>query len=248
MGWFEESRQGLNEATGVVHGLGRQAFASNYAQGGISSWMFPQEGVDTRSLFKARYGSARHVRNLEAMAQNAKTPEAAARYQKTLTKAKAAGPTPRGGGLMGLTMMGAFVALPAFTTEGGWQEKSRAVAEGMGAFAGWEVGAKAGMMTGATVGSAIPVIGSAVGAVAGYIAGGFLGSEAGAGAVGSGIDVIGRIHARGRRARTSNWIEDTTAFNTRKAYTMRQASLQMMNTGMNSARNAMGHEGVMFHQ
>ena len=256
MGWFEEiPRETIQE----VSQAGRDLFPSSFARGGgLIPTMFaetPKEAWKTAWRKKHKVGSFDHIQNLERMA--AADPGNAG-VQKALEKARQAKPKISALKAVGNTALGAaFIGLPFFTTPGGLTEKSKATAAGAVGMVGWEVGAKLGAATGAAIGNAIgtailpgigTVIGSLLGEVGGYVAGAFGGSIAMEQAAHGVMGITDRMAESERKRRGLNWVGDTSAFNTRKASTMRQQSLQLMNSGAMNARSMLGREGVMLHQ
>jgi len=256
MKWFAENPHGPHpgvrgELAWDVHNLGRSWFPSGIARGGgfASTAFAPTTGEAMRAPFRRKldYGSAGHMANLRRM-------QAADPNNLNIKKAidKASQGPGRASSLKHAARLGigaAFVALPAFVTPGSGQEKARATAGALVGQVGWEVGTRVGMSVGAGVGSAIlPGIGTAVGAAAGYLIGGV------AGAIGfdEGFQALTRIPDRmvekERARRNLNWKNDMSAFQTRRASTMRQMSLQAMSRGQMNARSMLGREGVMLHQ
>lgn len=250
MTFAAESAEVAKQSYNTFGAWGRSLFANNYAEGGIASYMFPMEGYKARRGIlggKNLAGSGRYMENLRAMAGSGGSN---ARAADKLLKTHAGGIKGAGGRVAGGALFGAaFLALPAITTEGGPGEKIRATMGGAAGWAGWEVGGKAGAIMGSSIGSAIGPIGVGVGALAGYAAGAFAGSAAGQFLGEATYGALDSIASVGRRRRKqSNWVGDMSAFRTQKAATMRQMSLQLMNSGMMTARSALGSEGVMLHQ
>lgn len=232
--------------------FGAGVFAKSYAHGGITSKMFPVEGVNLERTPVFRRGvrtwSPAYMRNLERMqTHGGEIGESASKLLKNAPES--AGQRMLGKRLAGGVFGGALaVGLPTLLTEGGVGERAAAAAGGVGGVVGWEAGWAGGAAAGGAIGSAVPFIGTAAGALIGAVAGAFGGSYLGYEGFEKGIrNTIGAVAERGKRTRTSNWVQDTSAFSTRKAKTMRQASLQMMNSGMMTARSALGHEGTQLH-
>jgi hypothetical protein len=255
MKYFEQNPHGANptirgQLNWDSHVWARETFANQFARGGgaLPSMFAPTAGEAFKAPFRKKHkvGSPTHIRNLEKML--ARDPNNKG-IQKALQKASA-GPGKVGtlSRVAGFGLGAAFIALPAFTTEGGIVEKGRAVAIGAASFAGWEGGATLGMALGGAIGSVIPGIGTAIGAVAGYIGGGLLGSMGAESAAGAAFGFADRLVDRERNRRKLDWVGDKTAFQTQRASTMRQQSMEMMNRGMMSARSLLGREGVMLHQ
>jgi hypothetical protein len=252
MNWHDTNPHGANASFTQrvnfrVHTMARSAFASSFARGGgLAPTMFApsvKEAFLTPWRTKHKIGSDAHIRNLEQML--ARDPDSEG-LKKAIKKASS-GFSKLGmlGRIGGAGLMGAFIALPAFITPGSGAEKARAV---VGGLAGWTLGAKAGMGLGAAIGSIVPGVGTAIGAVVGGLAGGI------AGAIGfyEGFQALSRIPDRmvdrERARRKLDWVGDKRAFQTQRASTMRQQSMEMMNRGMMSARSMLGREGVMLHQ
>lgn len=270
--WFDSLNftTGNTTTTGAELGekfrtWGQQTFAGNYSRGGIASYMFSPGGRRPGGLFgETKAGSSSHIRKLERMRESGRYDKG--KIDKALERATAAGnkaKTPwkdlggmskagRVGGMMlkaGPMALITGVASAAMTQGSAGDKLTAGLAMGIGTTVGWEVGSKAGMAAGAAIGSVVPVVGTAIGAVAGYIIGGLSGAYAGE----QGIHGIkGMMDKRVELARkqkyASGWYGDMSAFNTQKAATMRQYSLQAMNQGMMSARSGLGHEGVMVHK
>lgn len=249
---------------------GQQMFAGNYARGGMASYMFSPGGRRPGGLFfgGTSAGSDRHIARLERMKGSGlynedkidKAIQGAKNVHHSAPK-KAWGELGKIGkvGRVGSKAMGVMGNVPAMAlisgvamgamTEGSAGDKATAGVAGAVSMVGWEVGSKAGMVAGAAIGSVVPVVGTAIGAVAGYIAGGLAGawaSEEGVHGIKGMMDK--RVDLARKQKRASGWYGDTSAFDTQKAATMRQMSLQAMNSGMMSARSGLGHEGVMVHK
>lgn len=256
MKWFDQNPNPssiLGEMRWDVHEFGKQYFPGAMARGGgYASAVFApttREAMAAPWRRKAKYGGTRHIENLRRL--QAADP-GNKRIAKAIEKASAAsGPSKfhigKFAGRVGIAA--AFTALPALTTPGSGADKARAAAGGLVGQVGWELGSRAGMSVGAGIGSAIlPGIGTAIGAAAGFIIGGM------AGAVGfdEGFQALTRIPDRmvekERARRNLNWKNDMSAFQTQRASTMRQLSLQAMNRGQMSARSMLGREGMMLHQ
>jgi hypothetical protein len=122
------------------------------------------------------------------------------------------------------------------------------VAGGIGGGIGWF----AGGATGAAIGSAIlPGVGTVIGGLVGSFAGSFAGYSAGSGAVGTAYDFANRLVDNEKRKRGlewNDWAGQTQAFNTQRASTMRQRSLEAMNRGMMNSRSLMGREASFMHR
>jgi len=261
VGFWQTARQGVSSyARGVrasnqaFNRVAATTFAKSYAHGGLTSRLVPVQGLrlESRGLFGGGVGtwSPAYMRNLQKMQAHGGDIGAAA--SNLLGKAPGKSVTRKSmfraapGAVMGTALI---AGLPAVLAEGGAGERMAAAAGGVGSEVGARAGGLFGLKAGAALGSSIlPGIGSVVGGAIGGLVGLFGGGAAGWGAGQSGFGVLNAVAERGKRARTSNWINDTSAFTTRRAKTMRQASLQMMNSGMMTARNSLGHEGVQLHR
>jgi hypothetical protein len=259
MGWFEETRinrmsQTLSSSNSGLANWGRGQFANNFAQGGITSYMFSPGGQ--RPWGKTERGSTSYMRRLEAMSRA--TPQYADKINQSKNFKQKYGP-PKGNilGAAGSIAAIGFIAAPAFTTKGSAADRMTGVAAGVGIIHGWgvgsEIGKAIGTRAGAAIGSIVGPIGTAIGAglgrLVGYFGGGFLGSYIGEEGVHKTRGILDDVAAIGKRRRSwQGWYGDTAAFDTQKAVTMRQTSLQLMNQGMMSARSGLGHEGIMIHR
>lgn len=273
MSWFNEVHMSSANTSNVNLSMGEKfrrfgqaQFASSYARGGMAAYMFSPGGRRPGGLFfgGTTEGSTRHLSRLQKMKASGMYDDA--RIDKAIKSAEAhnlktkkswgelskLGKTGRVAGALTKTGPMAVItgAVAAGVTEGSAGDKATAgLAMGVGATVGWEVGSKAGMAAGAAVGSVVPVVGTAIGAAAGYIIGGLAGAyvgEEGIHGIRNTMDANVKMVRKQREHR--GWYGDTSAFDTQRAATMRQASLQMMNQGMMSARSALGHEGVMIHR
>lgn len=226
----------------------------------------------------AKEGGYRHIRRLEKMRDSGRYNTKAIQGVIDRVNAPKAGGTPAKPwkelskvgkvGRVGSKMMKAAFSMPggviiggamgAYMTEGDATDKATgAVAFGIGSTIGWHVGSKAGVWAGAAagaaIGSVVPVVGTAVGGLIGgaigYLGGGFGGAYLGEQATfGIKSTMDKKVDIARKQKYASGWYGDQSAFNTQKAATMRQYSLQAMNQGMMSARSGLGHEGVMVHQ
>jgi len=120
-------------------------------------------------------------------------------------------------------------------------------AEVTGAVAGYG-GMYAGAAIGAAAGSVLGPVGMAAGALVGFFGGMMGGYVLGAEAFTGTVELAEGLVDSHRQKRKFNWVGSTAAFDTRRAHTMRQQSLQLMNRGMMTARSTMGREAVMLHQ
>ncbi len=256
MKWFSENPHGPNpgirgEMMYDWHQTGKSWFPSSMAQGGnFASTAFAptiKEGFKAPWRRTAKYGSSQHIDNLRKMQaadpSNTNIHKAIEKASKGSSKASLLKATSSFG------LGAAFIALPAFTTPGSGKEKARAVAGGAVSFAGVGIGSKIGAGVFGAIGTLIlPGPGTIAGAAIGTVIGGL------GGAIGfdEGFQALTRIPDRmveGERARRNlSWKNDMTAFQTRRASTMRQLSLQAMNRGQMTARSMLGREGIMLHQ
>lgn len=252
-GWESSYKPG-SSLTDDMYRWGRQTFAKSYAVGGATSKIFSPGG---RGLSRTRIGSRKYNARLESIRAEAAASGrtgTVSKIDEALGQSRAGKPKGLGGRMgKGMRVGGgalnvAFVALPAFLEGDTVREKTQAVAGGIASSVGWTVGAKAGAAAGAAIGSAVPVVGTAIGLVAGAIVGGIAGSSVGYAASDASFGYFDSRVEKSKAARRFGWKGDTSAFNTQQAYTMRSASLQMMNKGMLSARSGLGHEGVMLHR
>jgi len=249
MSFLDETRSGSSRIGSGLQEWGQSVFSRSYAQGGFSSYAFSPGG--SRPWAETHRGSAEYFNRLEQMSGRAQgfSKERLTRTLAEERKLSAAGKIgTRKFGFGGAAFNTALVTLPAFFQEGGIKEKSQAVVGGAASAVGWTVGGKAGMTVGAAVGSSFTPIGTAIGAAVGYLVGAIGGSLLAEKGTSKVFNFFDNQVAAGRKAKTFNWKEDTSAFNTKQAYTMRQASLQMMNQGLMTARSGLGQEGVMLHQ
>jgi hypothetical protein len=255
MQWYSQNPHGADPGlrgslNWGAHKLGRSLFASKFAQGGgIVAGMFSATAGDAfKNPWRQqhKYGSPQHIKNLERMQVEMPGNKG---IDRALEKAKK-GSSKLGmlGRTAGLGLGAAFTMLPAFLTPGSGQEKARAVVGGAAGLGGWFLGAKAGASVGGALGSVVPGLGTAVGTIIGAAVGAFAGSIA----ADEGFQGLSRIPdrmvERERSRRKLDWVGDKRAFQTERASTMRQQSMQMMNKGMMSARSMLGREGVMLHQ
>ena len=250
--WFDKnptSNPGfLNGARWDAHVWGRQQFAKSFARGGFASTVFAQNRTEMLVnpwRRKQAQGTAEYNRRLRQLQKHHR---GSSKIGAAIDAAKKGKPSGLGGSLMGGGLMAAFVALPAFTTEGPVQERARAVTSGLGAFAGFEVGSKAGLGTGAAIGSFATPVGAVIGGAIGYIAGGLIGSVAGEELTDTLTRIPDRMVDRERSRRNLDWGTHTKAFQTQRAHTMRQQSLAAMNRGQMSARSLLGQEAVFVHR
>lgn len=240
------------------HVWGRQQFAKSYARGGIASTMFaPTRKEMMLSPWRKKYmeGSKGYIARLDKLQKLHPNDPG---IDAAIKAGKKARPARLGGfGTVGGFAFGAYyMAEPAFSTKGDAVDKARAVGTGAAGYVGWEVGSKVGLKAGAgigaTVGSYIPVvgtaIGAAVGAIVGYVGGGLVGSGIGEKIHDTALAIPDRMVERERNRRKLNWGNNTAAFSTQRAATMRQQSLALMNRGAMSSRSLLGQEAVFVHR
>ncbi len=231
-----------------AHTFGRQQFAKSFARGGIASTMFaPTRTEMLLSPWRAKHaeGSAQYVNNLRKLQKLHPNNPGIGKALAATEKGAARG---IGRGLAGGALGAAMVVAPAFMENGPAEEKARAVTKGIGGLAGFAIGAKAGAGIGAAVGSFVPLVGTAIGAAVGAIVGGIGGSIAGE----EGTDFLTRIPdrmvERERAKRRLDWGNNSAAFQTQRAHTMRQQSLALMNRGQMSSRSLLGQEAMFVHR
>ena len=253
MKWFSENPHNPGIRGDLMwesHTWARQNFASSFARNGFAATAFaPTAGEAFKSAFRPtiKKGSERHISNLMRLQnQYPDNPD----IQSAIQKAKMSGTvksslTKR---VLGKSLGIGMVGLPMFLTEGSLQDKARATAGGVAGLAGWSVGSKVGMGTGAAIGSMIPVVGTGIGAAIGWVAGGFLGAIGADEGFQSLTRIPDRMVERERGKRKLDWVQDTSAFMTEGAHTMRQRSVQAMNRGLMNSRSLLGKEAVMIHR
>jgi hypothetical protein len=137
------------------------------------------------------------------------------------------------------------------STEGGLGNKTFAAGTELGASAvGWGAGL-AGAKIGGAIGSAFGPVGTVVGGGIGLLAGALGGYTVASSAAYSAYDFADRMVENQKRKRGLEWNEwagQTQAFNTQRAVTMRQRSLEAMNRGMMNSRSLMGREAGFMHR
>jgi hypothetical protein len=253
MAWFETYSNWRTRALHNTHEWAQRAFPRSFATQGAASVAFaPTAQESLKGIFRTRVpeNSRVFIQRLEKMHhQNPNSPA----IKSALNKAYGANAAGRvGSGVMGRMFGGAlgagFVAMPFFTTEGGLNEKARATASGAAGLGGFIGGAKVGLGVGAAVGSVVPGLGNAVGAGVGWLVGGLLGSIAAEEGTRGIMSLTDGLVERERSRRKLNWVHSTAAFDTQKAHTMRQMSLQAMNTGQATARSILGRESIFIHR
>jgi hypothetical protein len=255
MSYLDEVRASTGSLTADFNTWGRQTFHKSYSSGGIASYAFSPAGKNTRGV---RVGTSRYNSRLENIRNEIVSSGGnTTKIDKSIASSRKAPGILRRNlwGLGGIVSAG-FVLTSVLSAEDGPANKLKAGVGGLASGIGFDIGSglgmKAGALAGALAGSVVPVIGTAIGAaiggVAGFLGGGFLGSSAGEKMATSSIDFLDSRVDKSRKARTMGWRRSNAAFSTQAAYTMRSASLQMMNQGMLSARSGLGHEGVMMHQ
>ena len=259
--WFNTNPPG-NKASFTArmnwktHEWGKSTFAGAYAKGGgfTQTAFAPTAREALIAPWRPRYaeGSSQHLTNLRRL-------QAARPKHKGINRAigkaeKAAMQTSKG--MLGTVLGAAAGAMTigtalyeAYNTEGGTYEQAKAgISTIAGYTVGWGIGMKAGMGIGAAVGSIVPFVGTAIGAGIGALVGGFAGDHFTRAAIKGVTGVTDKMVESERRRRGLNWVGDKSAFQTQRAYTMRQQSLQAMNRGMMNSRSMLGREAMMVHQ
>lgn len=260
----------LQEFRWNSHTWGREAFANNYAKGGISSVFFAESpGGAWRASWRRHLGgtieegSAAHIYNLRRLQKMYPANENIAKSianaeEKMMMKAnmKALYPVRSALSNVGSKLTGkvggavanvAFIAYAAYSAPGDMGDKTRAAAVEAAGTAGFWAGSMIGSSAGAAIGQTWGPIGSAVGYGVGFLVGGLAGYFVATAGAETGISSLDEKVRYIRNRRNLDWQRNTAAFNTERAYTMRQQSLAMMNRGMNSARSILGREGVLLH-
>jgi hypothetical protein len=243
---------------GTVQNWMRNQFAANYAKGGWMAEAYaPTAGARVKAslrgnfgdifglqpAFEIKAGSPQHLRNLEAMksapgANIAKIDKAIAKVAKNSGKISGLGIASKA---FGPVMWAGSIGMGVASAGPGFENKMQGAVRGTAYAVGWDVGSFVGGIAGAAVGG-LP------GVLIGKAAGGLLGAAAGEALVSPIINRANAAVERTRGRRRSELINSTEAFNTEKAYTMRQQSLSMMNRGQNVARSLMGKEASVIHQ
>ena len=208
------------------------------------------EMVKSPWRFKAKVGSPQYIHNLQKLRS---IHGDSAGIQKALKAAEMQTAKKSSfsvlGKLGGPMMYAGMIAAPAFFEEGPINEKARAVTKGIASVGGWEVGSRVGLAVGAAAGSAVlPGIGSFIGGVIGFIGGGLLGAVGAESVIDFVTRIPDRMVERERNRRGFNWGQDTAAFQTKRAHTMRQQALGLMNRGQMSARSLLGQEATFVHR
>jgi phage tail tape-measure protein len=246
---FRGIRQGL-QAEGLT--FGRQMFASNFAGGGISSAIF---GAGPKDIWKYAY-TPNAIKDARKGARLARLQQLHP-GDKGIAKAVAAhakegksvlgrvGGAFKGAGFSALITAGFTIGTMAMT-EGSLEDKGIAGVETLAGTALSIPGSTLGMAVGGTIGSVIPVFGTAVGMAAGWLIGGMVGWEAGA-LIGKPLRYFQRKRDAEINRRRLGWVGNTAAFQTQSAWTMRQRSLEAMNSGQASARSLLGREATFLH-
>lgn len=259
MSFYDESRsawQNYRQAGAKfqqdLYAWGSQTFANSYAQGGHAWKIFSPAGV--KGYSRTTIGSPEYNRRLEELRMASERGSSARKnIHKALREARAGKLGTKAssgfvGKAFGATVGAALIGLPMLTTEGGLKEKGVATAAGAVGYLAFHSAGLAGAYMGAAIGSIVPVIGNVIGGVIGYGVGALAGSSAVESMVHGGFNVFDRAAMKNRSLRKNSWAGDISAFNTQQSYTMRASSLQMMNSGLLTARSGLGHEGVMLHQ
>lgn len=235
----------------------RSAFAGNFASGGLSAQLFSNTFAGRMRAWGSAWnpltmfsgvpeGSPEWKANMTAIEKSApKSMRAKIRLERikggsaAKTVLKSAG-MKAGMGVAGVGLSAGFAAYSAYSTEGGAFQKGNAAVSSIAGDIAFGAGALVfsgiGAAVGGPVGLAIGIIGSVATA---------MGATEGTAMFGNYIN--NKVLEREQR-RKLEWVNSNAAFNTQKAYTMRQQSLAMMNRGEMSARSLMGREAVMMHQ
>lgn len=229
---------------------GRNQFASSFAAGGYAAQAFGPTPSSRMSaalgVSSVEVGGPEHIRRLRQMANlpgaNKSKINAAISKMEKQGIAKSSAFKSVAGGALGIGLTAAMIVEPMISAEGGIGEKAKVGAVGIGDLAGWGVGEYAGRAIGARIGGALAP-------AAGGLAGGLVGGMLISGAVQGGIAFAEHLQDLGSRNRIHGWKwgQNNPAFNTRKAATMRQYSLQQMNRGMMSSRSLLGKEAQIVH-
>lgn len=258
MGWFEQTTANVHSKDDWLTSIGksaRQSFAlsfhDSFARRGIAATVSARTpGFAFRNVFNRpfEHGSPEHINNLKKLQRMEPDNESIAEALKRARAPKATSFASKlARGALGGVGSAAFTVLPAFVTPGGVKEKGRAVVGGIVGGAGAHGGMLAGAATGAALGSVFPVIGTGIGLVAGGLAGALAGGLGTDYLYQKVLGVADRAVDRQRDMRKLDWVKDQSAFQTKRAYTMRQQSLQAMNRGMTTSRSLMGREAMFTH-
>jgi len=226
------SSQMRKHIRGEVHMFARQQFPKSFAHGGFAATVFSRSAGDTLKnpwRKKARVGSPEYIRNLEKLDElhpgNKRIQDAlhSARNPKTGVKAvmgRAAGEIL--GGVAGV----AFTGYAVYQAEG-HRDKVQTAISGVAGEVGFAIG------TGLSGGNMLI---------------GMASSFAATGLAEAGMSVTNKMVDAERAKRKYGWGAHTAPFQTERAHTMRQQSLQLMNRGQMSARSMMGQEAVFVHK
>lgn len=163
---------------------------------------------------------------------------------------------------VGPAMTAAYIAEPMITTQGSIDERVMAGVGGLALSSGIDVGMfgswnlfKRGVGRAATSTAGKFMIGEASAARVGSWAARGVSLGASATTLGVSLAAMGAYEGfsyiasqEAARRNGLEWAQQTKAMTTRKAATMRQQSLSLMNRGAMSARSLMGREAQFFHQ
>lgn len=260
--WFQEVSPGdrsmHQHLMSGANQWGRTKFASSFAQGGYAAAVFADTSQGRMDAYMGRNqsisGSKEHIQRMRQLAANTSDPAAKAKINKQISGlAKNGGVGSMGKAIGGALLYGGMTAglvvAPFVATEGSITDRSKAAVSG----AAFEVGSGVGGLAGKR--AAANVIGKS-----------FLGRTVASGAVRLGARMAGGFamtavaeagmagvdHMRDLGSKTRmnglEWGQQNGAFDTQRAHTMRQQSLQQMNNGTMSARSLLGREAVYLHQ
>jgi hypothetical protein len=217
------SKQFGRHLRGEFHHSARQLLPKSFASGSIVAGMFAptrKEALLNPWRRRASVGSPRYMSNLSKL--QAMHPENK-RIAKAIKQAKGHTSSFKSK-LVAPGLSAAYVLMSMATTEGDIVEKGRA-----GAVAAIsEVGFFAGSLFGP----------------AGAMAGSILFGSAAEATIGHADKIVDSE----RKKRGLDWGVNTAPFQTARAHTMRQQSLQLMNRGQMSARSLLGQEAVFVHK
>jgi len=259
--WIEQARPEASSLISSMRGgfanFMQGQYASNFARGGIMAHAYGPTAQARRAsvrqnnfgvLFgvggnRIEEGSARHIRNLREMADKPgadknKINGIIEKFEKQAPKKFSV--MGMAGKALGPGFAAAYTGFAAATGGQGAGNKLQGGIKGAAGMLGGEFGMYAGLMIGATIGG-LPAV------ALGMIGGGIAGTLLAEGVTGATFDKMNEWADKGKNQRKLEWVQNSTAFNTQKAYTMRQQSLSMMNRGQNTARSLMGKEAVMLH-
>jgi len=209
---------------GEFHVAARQMFPKSFASGSIVAGLFAptrKEALLNPWRRRAHVGSKRYMSNLNKLQEL--HPENK-RIAKAIEKGKGYKSSFKSK-LLGPGLSAAFVLGSAAMTEGGIAEKGRTGISAAVAEVGFAVGS---------------LIGGPLGSIVGGIGMGALADAT--------FSQADKIVDTERKRRSLDWGAHTAPFQTARAHTMRQQSLQLMNRGQMSARSLLGQEAVYVHK